>query len=112
MKDSLILTTFACMVLLVGACSMQAKPTPEEVAGVVAKRFQKLGIRFVDLTVSDLNCAYESPKWRCTFTNSARDLDFSKSDSTGKEVYNDKLTVTPNVQLTLIKGDGGWMETR
>jgi hypothetical protein len=90
---------------------MQSKPTPEDVVSVVDKRFQKLDIRTQDLSVSDLNCAKEGAKWSCTFTSSARDLNFSKTVDARKEVYNDKLTVSPNVHLTLIKGDAGWMET-
>nr|WP_295784078.1 hypothetical protein [Rhodoferax sp.] len=90
---------------------MQSKPTPENVVGVVAKRFQKLGIRYQDLSVSDLNCANDGEKWRCTFTSSARDLNFSKTQASRKEIYNDQLSISPSVQLILIKGDQGWMET-
>lgn len=111
MKKTLTRAIVASSALLVAACSMQAKPTPEEVAGVMAKRFQKLGIRVADSSVSDLNCANESAKWRCTFTHSGRNQNIAKFMRTGKEVYNDQLTVSPNVQVTLIKGDGGWMET-
>lgn len=97
--------------IIVSGCGAPSRPTPADVEKVVASRFQKLGIKFKDLTVTDLNCANEATIFRCTFTSTAKDLDQFESATKGKEIYFEKPTVSPNVHLVLVKGDAGWMET-